>query len=216
MSQPSGPRGPEFTRPPQPARPPGATPPLTRQPTAAAGPPPDRPGGRSHRLATALTLAAIALVAAIVVVATVLAGRDDVRLATPSPAPSQPGATIATDRIEFTTAGGSGTLRIVDHGWDSDGTDPDQPGSLLTVVIEVTCERGVVDYGPDTFQAFDRNGELFEPEVLPDSPTALEIGTLAAGQSVRGTVAFEIPRGGVTLLMSDPSAQAVTALKVPD
>ena len=41
-------------------------------------------------------------------------------------------------------------------------------------------------------------------------------GTLSDGQQVSGTVAFDIPRGGVTLLMSDESSRTVTALKVPD
>jgi hypothetical protein len=69
---------------------------------------------------------------------------------------------------------------------------------------------------PDSFQAFDRSGELFEPEVVAGSSTALPSGTLSAGQQVTGTVAFDISRGGVTLLMSEDSSRTVTALRVPD
>jgi hypothetical protein len=164
-----------------------------------------------------LTVIAVAVVAAIVVVATVLAGREDVRqAATAQPAPTASASPLPTDRIAFTSSSGSGVLEIVDHGWDSDGFDTDAPGTLLTVAVKVTCESGTVGYGPDSFQAFDRNGDLFDPEALPDSPTALQIGTLSAGQEVTGTVAFDIPRGGVTLLMSDEISQTVTALKVPD
>ena len=164
-----------------------------------------------------LTVVAVAVVAAIVVVASVLAGREDVRLATPRPTTAAPTTSPApTDRIEFTTSSGSGVLEIVDHGWESDGSHPDEPGSLLTIALKVTCQSGTLQYGPDSFQAFDRTGDLFEAEVLPDSATALEFGTLSAGQQVTGTVAFDIPRGGVTLLMSDDSSRTVTALKVPD
>jgi hypothetical protein len=165
-----------------------------------------------------VTILTIAVVAAIVVVASVLAAREDVRQATPRPAvaPATSSSPVGGDRIEFSTSTGTGVLEIVDHSWNSDGTDVRVPGKLLTVVVRVTCESGILSYGPDSFQAFDRDGDLFEPEVLPDSPTALELGTLSAGQHVDGTVAFDIPRGGVTLLMSDESSRSVTALRVPD
>jgi hypothetical protein len=42
------------------------------------------------------------------------------------------------------------------------------------------------------------------------------VGELSPGQTVRGVVAFDIPHGAVTLLMSDDSEQSITALKVPD
>lgn len=201
---------------------PGFAGPSSAPPAAPAPPsPPPAVGGRNgppkHRLPALLTALAVAVVAAIVVVASVLAAREDVRLATPRPAaPAPSSSAVPTDRIEFTTSSGSGVLEIVDHGWESDGSHPDEPGSLLTIAIAVTCESGTLRYGPDSFQAFDRTGDLFEAEVLPDSPTALEFGTLSAGQQVRGTVAFDIPRGGVTLLMSDDGSRTVTALKVPD
>lgn len=223
MSEPTGPgmgrpSGPGFTGPSQPG--------LSSQPTSATGPTgsppsargPQRAGPPPRRLPAVITVLAIGLVAAVVAVASVLAARQDVREATPRPVDNRSGSVgpIATDRIEFTTRSGSGVLEIVDHGWDTDGSHTDEPGSLLTVAIELTCRSGTLGYGPDSFQAFDRDGDLFDPEVLPESLTALEFGTLSAGQQVAGTVAFDIPRGGVTLLMSDDSSRTVTALKVPD
>ena len=44
----------------------------------------------------------------------------------------------------------------------------------------------------------------------------LSVGTLRAGERIRGVIAFDMPRGEVTLLMSDDADQTVTALKVPD
>jgi hypothetical protein len=164
-----------------------------------------------------LTVLAVGVVAAVVVVASVLAARQDVREATPQPVVRVSSTGPAgTGRIEFSTDTGTGVLEIVDHAWNSDGSDVRATGSLLTVAVRITCETGILRYGPDSFQAFDRNGDLFDPEVLPDAPTGLEFGTLSAGQRVSGTVAFDIPRGGVTLLMSDERSQTVTALKIPD
>jgi hypothetical protein len=222
VSEPTGPgmgrpSGPGFTGPSQPD---------LSQPTLSTAPTVPAPGDRaawtaappSRRLPAVITVLAIGVVAAVVTVASVLAARQDVREVTPPPVTSRSGTVgpVATDRIEFTTSSGSGVLEIVDHGWDSDGSHTDQPGSLLTVAIELTCQSGTLSYGPDSFQAFDRDGDLFEPEVVPASATVLEVGTLSAGQQVSGTVAFDIPRGGVTLLMSDDSSRTVTALKVPD
>ena len=165
-----------------------------------------------------LTGLAVAVVALVVTIASVVAAREDVRQAIPRPLPPVAANPTSLDehRIEFTTSTGSGVLEITDHGWDSDGSDTDEPGSLLTVALRISCASGTVRYGPDAFQAFDRSGDLFDPEVLADSRTALQLGTLSAGQQVTGTVAFDIPRGGVTLLMSDESSRTVTALRVPD
>lgn len=211
------PSGPGFHGPPVLGTDPAdsAVPPPIERPTPTSGRPSSPP---PSKLPTVLTVLAIGVVAAVVAIATALAAREDVRQATPRPPPpAASNATLpATDRIEFTTSTGSGVLEIVDHAWDSDGSDTRAPGSLLTVAVRIDCATGTVRYGPDSFQAFDRAGDLFDPEVLADAPTALELGTLSAGQQVTGTVAFDIPRGGVTLLMSDESSRTVTALRVPD
>ena len=165
-----------------------------------------------------LTVLAVAVVAVVVAIASVVAAREDVRQATPRPDPTVAASPTSLDdhRIEFATSTGSGVLEITDHGWDSDGSDTAEPGSLLTVAVRISCASGILRYGPDSFQAFDRSGDLFVPEVVANSSTALSPGTLSAGQQVTGTVAFDIPRGGVTLLMTDESSRTVTALRVPD
>jgi hypothetical protein len=183
----------------------------TRQRPRPTPPPPSR-------MPTVLTVLAVAVVALVVTIASVVAAREDVRQATPRPDPTAAAdpTPLDQDRIEFATSTGSGVLEITDRGWDSDGRDTDEPGSLLTVAVRISCASGTLRYGPDSFQAFDRSGDLFDPEVVDDSSTALPLGTLSAGQQVEGTVAFDIPRGGVTLLMSDERSRTVTALRVPD
>jgi Domain of unknown function (DUF4352) len=222
VSEPTGPgmgrpSGPGFNGPPLegPAPLGTSTPPQSGRPATVA-PRPSAPN--PSRLPTVLALLAVAVVALVVAISSVVAAREDVRQATPRADPSivsQP-SPAAGDRIEFATSTGSGVLEIADHGWDSDGSDTDAPGSLLTVAVRISCTSGTLRYGPYAFQAFDRSGELFDPEVLADSSTALQTGTLSAGQRVTGTIAFDIPHGGVTLLMSDESSRTVTALRVPD
>ena len=93
---------------------------------------------------------------------------------------------------------------------------PPTTGSYLRVEVELVCTSGEVDYGPYNFQAFDRSGQLFEMAVDGTGGRVLAVGTLRAGERIRGTIAFDMPRGEVTLLMSDDSENTVTAIKVPD
>jgi len=89
--------------------------------------------------------------------------------------------------------------------------------TLSRVQVELVCASGTVYYDPYNFQAFDQSGRLFELAVEgAGSSPLLEIGTLHAGERIRGTLAFDMPRGEATLLMSDESDQTVTALRVPD
>lgn len=167
-----------------------------------------------------LTAVALAVVGIVVVLASVWAGQQDARQAAPQPAPlpSQPASatpSAAANQIEFTSDTGSGVLQIVRHSWDAAG--PTAGGrSLLTLEITISCTSGTLRYGPDAFQAFDQDGGLFESRYDPDSSNALELIRLSAGEQVSGKVTFEIPRGDVTLILSDDLTRPVTALKVPD
>ncbi|MFT4167437.1 MAG: hypothetical protein QM650_19550 [Microlunatus sp.] len=217
MGRPSGPdfagpavpgAGPD-TESPRPSWPPSAEP----SPAAVARPPaPPR-----NRLPSVLAAVAIAVVALVVVLASVWAGQQDARQAAPSPQPSRPASAspLPGSQIEFTGDAGTGVLRIVRHSWDPAG--PTAAGkSLLTLEIAVSCTSGTLRYGPDSFDAFDQDGGLFESAYDPDSSTALEFIRLTAGEQVSGTVSFEIPRGDVTLLLSDDLSRPIAALKVPD
>ena len=75
---------------------------------------------------------------------------------------------------------------------------------------------GAMHAGFSQFQAFDQAGHLFEMAVEGTAGEVLDVGTLAAGERVRGVIAFDMPRGDTTLIMSDDSDQTVTALRVPD
>ena len=93
---------------------------------------------------------------------------------------------------------------------------PPSTGSYLRVEVELICATGQVDYDPYNFQAFDQSGRLFEMAVEGTAGRVALGGHTAGGRADRGTIAFDMPRGEATLLMSDDSDQTVTALKVPD
>ena len=101
-------------------------------------------------------------------------------------------------------------------------TSPKSPATTLpTGSLNVTAQRnGPPSVGlrsilaiDDTVGAIVSTVQLYEvADARTDS--ALESGQLLPGQRVRGTVVFRLPRGNVTLMMSDLSNQSVTALRI--
>ena len=179
-------------------------------------PEPPHFGPRRSRWPLAISLLAIALVAAVVAGASLVAYWGDTHVAVPQRSGLRPSVTSPTDRIDFVSDKGTGQLIMRTRSWVSDGQVPPANGSYLRIEVELVCTSGQVDYDPYHFQAFDRSGQLFEMAVEGTAGRMLSVGTLQAGERIRGTVAFDMPRGDVTLLMSDDSEHTVTALKVPD
>jgi hypothetical protein len=210
-------RGPSFApwwaapsaeQPPPPPPDPGPSP-------AQAGPPPPY-RSRAGLWSAVLTAAAVLIVGVVVAVSTVIAAREDRRpVATRVVAPVS-AAPVRTDRMEFVTADADGVLIITRRLWSPSGVRPPSSGNYLHIEIELVCRNGTFSYGPDHFSVFDSTGQLFEVSNGGRWGTPLGFGILLAGDSVSGTIAFDVPRGEVTLLMSDASSQSVTALKIPD
>jgi hypothetical protein len=205
----SNPSGPEFL-PAAPPPPDAALPPPTTATRA-----PERQ--RSH-WPDIISVALIAVVALIILVASVVARYGDTHVAAPAPV-TEP--TIRPDpfqpnEIEFMTPNGSGRLILLSRNWRDAGREPPANGSYLQLEVKIICTEGRLGYDPYNFQAFDHNGELFDVAEAGLTEDVLGVGDLLEGQSVHGYLAFDIPRGEVTLLMSDDSEQSITALKVPD
>ena len=203
----SVPRGPSFV--PWTAESPPQQPPLPHPDEPYLGPP-------QSRWPAIISILAILLVAAVVAGASLAAYWADTHVAAGPRAEPRPSVTAPTDRIDFVSDKGTGQLIMRTRSWLSSGQIPPVSGSYLRVEVELVCTSGEVDYDPYHFQAFDRSGQLFEMAVEGTDGRPLGVGTLRAGDRTRGTVAFDIPRGDVTLLMSDDSEHTVTALKVPD
>ena len=172
--------------------------------------------GESRR-ANIISAGIILLVAIVVAAASFVAHFADTHVSAPVVSKQPiPQVSAQGDRIEFTTSDGSGELILHRHSWVSYGQVPPTSGSYLRVEVELICDSGSVDYDPYNFQVFDQTGQLFETAIEGAGESMLQTGTLHAGDRVRGTVAFDMPRSEATLLMSDDSNQTVTALKVPD
>jgi hypothetical protein len=204
----SVPRGPSFL-PWTPAEPPPRLLPAADRAGPYLGP------ARS-RWPLVISVLAIVLVAAVVAGASLVAYWADTHPAAQPRPEARPSLTSPPDRIDFVSNDGTGQLIMRTRSWVSDGRVPPTSGSYLRVEVELVCTSGEVDYGPYNFQAFDRSGQLFEMTVDGTGGRVLSVGTLQAGERIRGTIAFDMPRGEVTLLMSDDSENTVTALKVPD
>jgi hypothetical protein len=172
---------------------------------------------RASRRANIITAGVLLLVAIVVAGASFVAHFADTHVSAPVVS-NQPVPQISAqgDRIDFSTSEGSGQLILLTHSWVTYGQQPPTSGSYLRVEVELICTSGAVDYDPYNFQVFDQTGQLFETAIEGAGDSMLETGTLHAGERVRGTVAFDMPRGEATLLMSDDANQTVTALKVPD
>jgi hypothetical protein len=205
----SAPRGPSFLP---------STPAADPVETMVGGPSniPDPGPPRSLR-PTVISILVIAFVAVVVAGASLFAYWGDTHVAAPPrPTPSATPYTSPPDRIDFVSAEGSGQLIMRTRTWVDQGSVQPIYGNYLRVELELICTTGEVDYGPYLFQAFDKSGQLFEMAAEGAGGRVLSVGTLTPGERVRGTIAFDMPRGEVTLLMSDDSENTVTALRVPD
>jgi len=191
----------------------------TPEPHCEPAPPHPIPGRPTpSRLPTIISIVAIGLVAAVVVAASLIAFVADQRVAQIPrvPVADPPSVVTQEDRIDFISNDGTGQLIMLTRSWVREGRVPPSTGTYLRVEVELICATGQVDYDPYNFQAFDQSGRLFEMAVEGTAGRVLAVGTLRAGERTRGVIAFDMPRGEATLMMSDDADQTVTALKVPN
>jgi hypothetical protein len=202
----SAPRGPSFLP---------SSPAADPEPLSARGSPrhPGPPGPPRSIRPTVISVLVIAFVAVVVAGASLFAYWGDTHVRAAPARTTVPVYSSPPDRIDFDTADGKGQLIMRSRSWVKGGP---VNGSYLRVEVELICIEGEVDYDPYLFQAFDRSGQLFEIAAEATGDRALSVGTLGPGETTRGTIAFDMPRGEVTLLMSDDSENTVTALRVPD
>lgn len=194
------------------------------QPTSPLGMPApahnsaDRYRPPRSRLPAIITGAAVLIVALVVGLSTIVANINDRQAVTPTPSPTRerPSSAPSGDSIDFTSDEGAGTLRIINHEWTVDGQEPPISGNYLRIEVDLTATAGEVSYDSTYFQAFDAQGELFDSTPLGAVEPHLDAGLLGPGDSARGFIAFDMPRGDVTLLMSNESFESVTAIKIQD
>ncbi|GAB3913218.1 hypothetical protein GCM10011575_20940 [Microlunatus endophyticus] len=183
--------------------------------------PPQPQGPKKDRRPAIITAALIGVVVLIVVIASIHAVHGDQQAAreqaSPTPTP-QPSAlpSDGPNSISFTSSEGSGRLTLVSHDWTTTGAEPPRYGQFLQLELKISASDGRVSYGPEFFQTFDETGNLFQTTEVGAKPPLLADGVLHSGQTVTGDIAFDMPRGAVTLLMSNSLLESVTALRITD
>jgi len=186
---------------------------LPPPPTAAVRTPPSQ---QRSRIPDLISMALIAFVALIVLAASAIARYGDTHLVARAPEPSIRAERSTPNEIEFMTPHGRGRLILLSRNWRDTGREPPANGSYLQLEVRIICTAGHLGYDPYNFQAFDHTGELFDVAEAGLTENVLGVGELFEGETVDGYLAFDIPRGEVTLLMSDDTEESITALKVPD
>lgn len=176
---------------------------------------------RPDRKPAIITAAIIGVVALIVVIASIHAFNSDQQVAREqtSPSPTPVPSALPSDSpnsISFTSSEGSGRLTLVSHDWSTSADHAPRYGQYLQLDLKISATDGHVSYGPEFFQTFDESGNLFQTTEIGARPPLLGEGVLRAGQSVTGDIAFDMPRGAVTLLMSNSLLESVTALRIND
>lgn len=210
-------RGPEFVRPSaapaQQPGPPGGFPYGGRQPGPQRPPGPQPPRPPKNRWPAIITVGVIALVAVIVLVASLRPDpgvKRETGKAPPSPSASAAPRDTSTS-IGFTSSEGRGRLSLLAHHWGGSGA---ANGEYLQLDVKIEATDGRLSFGPQYFQTFDAKSELYQSTEVGAKPPLLGRGYLHAGESVDGGIAFDMPRGDVTLLMSNALLESVTALRI--
>ncbi|MEL4504515.1 hypothetical protein AAEX63_06135 [Luteococcus sp. H138] len=114
-----------------------------------------------------------------------------------------PGTGVPTStRFENARDDSSGTFEVLNHRWTTEG---------LLLTLRVRLDTGQQRLG---FFALDNGKTAQKYDPSPTGPDYLEGQSILAGQTLTGTVLFEMPQSDATIMLAGSSGQQVTALKV--
>jgi hypothetical protein len=117
-----------------------------------------------------------------------------------APAPT-PSATATLPGLAFESDSATGSWEITNTQWSSDN---------VVLTVRITVATGSFRY---SFYAYNNTSmKLAYPDT--SSSNTLRNGTLTAGQSVSGTLSFQISRGDGTLVMLDATENQVSGLAI--
>jgi hypothetical protein len=90
-------------------------------------------------------------------------------------------------------------------------TLPAEKGQYVVADVTIKVARGSYDYNPFYFQGQSGNGQIWEPTIPIGFDPALDAGTAAAGQTARGNVVFDVPRGPTQVQLTGGLGQSTPA-----
>ena len=116
-------------------------------------------------------------------------------------AESSPSASTTLPGLAFETTSATGVWEITDTQWSS---------NRVVLTVKITVTSGSFRY---SFYAYNNSSmQLAYPD--SSSSSTLRNGTLDTGQSVSGTLEFQITRGDGTLVMLDAMENQVSGLAI--
>ena len=92
-----------------------------------------------------------------------------------------------------------------------DFTLPAERGEYVVADVTIKVARGSYDYNPFDFQGQSGNGQIWESTIPIGFDPALNAGTAAAGQTARGNVVFDVPRGPLQVQLTGDFGQSTAA-----
>ncbi|MGI8457872.1 MAG: hypothetical protein ACR2LI_07150 [Propionibacteriaceae bacterium] len=131
-----------------------------------------------------------------------------------SAAAGTPGAARdAPIRIDIDIAEATGVLAVPAHRWTTVGTAAGS--SRLMVQVSLTGRSGAMSYDPSLLKVFDDRGRLYDNALPPGSSGELGSGMLGPGDTATGWVGFDVPRGGITLVLGGWRGESIAAVRIP-
>lgn len=120
---------------------------------------------------------------------------------TQTAAESSPSASTTLPGLAFETTSATGVWELTDTKWSS---------NRVVLTVKITVTSGSFRY---SFYAYNNSSmQLAYPD--SSSSSTLRTGTLGTGQSVSGTLEFQITRGDGTLVMLDAMENQVSGLAI--
>jgi FtsP/CotA-like multicopper oxidase with cupredoxin domain len=90
-------------------------------------------------------------------------------------------------------------------------TIPTEKGQYVVADVTIKVTSGSYNYNPFDFQEQSGNGQIWQPTFATGFDPMLNAGTAAAGQTARGNVVFDVPRGPIQVQLTGGLGQATAA-----
>lgn len=138
--------------------------------------------------------------------------------------PQQPRPTTSADvagggigqQVGFRSGDGEARVTATRAAWVDNGLLPPAEGSSY-LVVDLSFEgvSGQVSTGPFFTMVRMADGDSAMMSIGAQLDNQLVMRTIGAGQSNAGQVAFELPRGAVSLIILDETFQSVATIDIP-
>ena len=177
------------------------TPPPLPDDPQPPGPPPLPPDPINHHRRRTIWIIVVAAIVVIGIVGGIISALPP-RTTNPGALTSQPATPPPrSGGLSFTTAAATGYWKITKTQWSD---------TSVRLNVEITVDTGTLYCA---FSALDAAGSPVDPSYVLASD--LRPGFVAAGETIVGTLTFNIPRQAMTLVMSDGQQTQLSSLAVP-